>query len=219
MTGRPGGPVRDGSAGGREPVFWVGIRAMDGYVRCATRLRVSGLQHIPAAGPALIVANHVSFLDPVVIGALVHRGGRKLRFLAVQEAFEQPVVGRLLRAAHQIPVGTGAERLTAIRRARAMLEAGEVVGIYPQGTIVAAGTDTGAQGGAGLLALTTRAPVIPIATTGLERGAGPRWRRRRAVAVIGRPLDLSPVEGLTGRARYAAAGELMLAAIRDLTPR
>lgn len=204
-------------SGDREPIWWVGLRLLDGFVRVATRLRISGLEHLPAAGPAIVVANHVSHADPVVLIVVGHRRGRKMRFLGYREAFERPVSGWVIRAGRHIPIGPGAEAVLAIRQAKAALGRADIVLIYPEGTIPGAEPVRAAKGGAGLLALTSGVPVIPVATHGLERGAARWWRRPRVHVVVGAPVDLSGLDGLTGRQRYAAASDLMLAAIRRLS--
>lgn len=196
-------------------VWWVGIRALDAYVRLAVRLSVTGLDNLPTRGPAIVVANHVSYLDPVVLLVLAHRRGRQLRALAVREAFARPVVGWFMRIGRQIPVGAGLDRMVALRGAKEALARGDLVLVYPEGTITGA-RPVAAKGGAGLLALTLGVPVIPIFTRGLERAGRRRWRRR-AQAVIGRPVDLTAVHGARGRPRYEAASERMLAAIRKLS--
>ncbi|PZS31323.1 MAG: 1-acyl-sn-glycerol-3-phosphate acyltransferase [Pseudonocardiales bacterium] len=203
---------------GREPAWWIAIRLLAGYVRLAVPLRITGLHNIPATGPAIVVANHVSYLDPVVLIVLAHRQGRRLRFLATREVFERRVVGWWMRAGHHIPVGAGSEGTQAIRLAKAALDRGDLVMIYPEGTIPGAEPIRTAKGGAGLLALTGRAPVIPVATAGLERGAASWWRRRWASAVLGAPIDLTGLGPISGRRRYEAASELMLAEIRGLLP-
>jgi 1-acyl-sn-glycerol-3-phosphate acyltransferase len=197
-------------------VWAVAIRGLDLYVRLATRLTVRGLDHIPRSGPALLVANHVSYLDPVVLVVVGHRAGRrKTRFVGYREAFEKPVTGWFLRAGRHIPVREGTERVLTIRQARAALDRGDLVLIYPEGTIATAGAVTEAKGGAGLLALSAGVPVIPIATAGLERGAAPWWRRRRATVTVGPPVDLADAPG-RGRARYEAASNQCLDAVRAL---
>ncbi len=202
-----------------EPVWLVGIQVLDGYVRAALRLRITGLEHLPRSGAALLVANHVSYLDPVVLIVVGHRAGRRVRVLSVQEAFERPGSGFFLRAGRHIPVGADpADRMVAIRRARAALHRGEVVLIYPEGTIASGTEQRAARGGAGLLALTSGVPVIPIRTWGLERGAARCWHRRRASVVVGPPVDLTPANQMSGRRRYEAAAALALDAVRALRP-
>lgn len=199
-----------------EPVWWLGIRLLSLFVRLVTPLRVVGLENLPASGPAVVVANHVSYLDPIVLVVVAHRRGRKMRFLGVREVFDRPVVGRLLRIARHIPVGDGPDAMLAIRQARSALARGDLVLIYPEGTIPGTAPVTAAKGGAGLLALSTGVPVVPIATRGLERRPGRSCRRRRVAARVGSPVLLDGLGRLSGRRRYDAAAEEMLAAIRDL---
>ena len=218
---RPAAATGPGASAGYdfEPVWVVGIRLLAGYVRIHFRLRVAGLEHLPRSGPALVVANHVSYLDPVVLIVVGQRAGRRMRFLGVQEAFERPVSGFILRAGRHIPIGTEApDRMLAVRRARDVLQRGEVVLIYPEGTITRDGEQPDAHGGAGLLALTSGVPVIPIRHWGLERGAAPWWHRRRAAVTVGPPVDLTPASAVTGRRRYEVASSLALDAVRALTP-
>lgn len=209
--------TRHRAASGPEPVWVVVIRLLDGFVRLGLRVRIAGLENIPRSGPALLVANHVSYLDPVVLIVVGHRAGRRTRFLAVQEAFERPGSGFIVRAGRHIPIGpSAAERMLAIRQARYVLRRGEVVLIYPEGTITTGNEQRDAQGGAGLLAMTSGVPVIPMRTWGLERGASPWWRRRRAAVAIGPPVDLAPAHAVAGRRRYEVASTLALDAVRAL---
>lgn len=205
-------------ADGPEPVWAVGIRMLAAFVRVATRTKVTGLANLPPRGPAIVVANHVSYLDPVVLVVLAHRRGRKMRILGSREAFERPVSGWWIRAGRHIPVGPGADGLLAIRLATAALDRGDLVLIYPEGTIPGVEPVRAARGGAGLLALSSGVPVIPVASAGLERGAARWWQRRQVRVVVGLPVDLGDLAGATGRDRYARASDLMLAAIRRLRP-
>jgi 1-acyl-sn-glycerol-3-phosphate acyltransferase len=197
-----------------EPVWVLGLPLIDLFVRAVVRPRVQGLANIPRTGPALLVANHVSYLDPIVLLAVGHRAGRRVRFLTVEESFGKPVVGWFLGVGRQIPVAGEGDRLQSIRLARAALQAGEVVLVYPEGTI-AGDRSVDAKVGAGFLALTSGVPVVPIRSRGLERGAG-RWWRRRARVVIGKPVDTGNLDGLVGRARYAAASTRFMDAVRAL---
>ncbi len=208
-TGRPWAVAR------REPVWWLSVRVLDAVVRMLVDVRVVGAERIPGSGPALLAANHVSHLDPVVLLVMAHRAGRKLRFLAVREAFDKPVAGWFFRAGRHIPVGSGANGLAAVRLAREALAAGELVGVYPEGTIPRDAEIAAAKAGAGLLATTSGVPVLPVATRGLERGAA-RWRRRRAIVVVGDPVDLDGLSHERGRARYDEASTRILGAVRAL---
>jgi 1-acyl-sn-glycerol-3-phosphate acyltransferase len=188
------------------------------------RLRIEGLDRIPATGPALLVANHVSFLDPAVLLAVANRRRRKIRFLCVAEAFEKPVLGSLLRAGRQIPVGDShGTRANALAAALDALARGEVVLVYPEGTIPTNDPAIGQvrpQRGAGVLALTAGVPVVPIASRGLERGRPPwrPWRRWPARIVIGTALNmaLAELDGRRDRDAFAAASLYCYDAVRTL---
>lgn len=175
---------------GPEPLYAAGIRVLDAWVRTRYRLAVRGLGHLPPTGAALLAANHVSFEDPVVLGVAAHRAGRKMRAVAVAGAFAHPFAGWALRRGHQIPLHRG-HGDDALASARAALEAGEVVLIYPEGTIPPPGERVRARRGIGRLALATGAPIVPAASWGLGRaGEGQRRRQVRAPAglVVGPPI-------------------------------
>ncbi len=139
-------------------------------------IRVVSAERVPR-GSALFAANHVSWLDPVVAAVVLYRLGRTARFLAASELFDKPVVGWALRQAGQIRVvrGRGAQAMEAMTKAACeALDAGQAVVVYPEGTIPQPGECPPAKQGAGLLALRTSAPVIPVAMWGMQRH--PRWR-------------------------------------------
>ena len=182
-------------------------------------LRVVGAERVPAHGGVLLAANHVSFLDPLVLAlALYDCGRRKLRFLALAELFDQPLLGWVLRGTRMIPVarGRGAARLAD--DACAALDAGQAVLVYPEGTIVPPGQRRPARPGAGLVALRASVPVLPIASRGVER---PRRRRlprlrRRVTVVVGPPVDLSPWHGRLDRQAQLEASAALLASVQAL---
>lgn len=203
----------------REPVYAVGIRVLDGWVRARFRLRVHGLGHVPPSGPALIAPNHVSYEDPLAVFVAAHRAGRRVRAVAVGEAFERPVVGWVLRQGRQIPLhpGRGDETLAA---AHAALAAGELVLLYPEGTIPGPGQRVTARRGLGWLAIVARAPIIPVTSWGLARhGSGRRVRGVRSPVglVIGPPLVPHPSRGY-GDVSPRALAEHALARVRRQLP-
>ena len=180
-------------------------------------LRVIGAERIPAHGGILLAANHVSFLDPLVLAvALYDCGRRKVRFVALADLFDQPLVGWVLRGTRMIPVtrGRGAERLA--EDACAALDAGQAVLVYPEGTIVPPGQTRPARPGAGLVALRARVPVLPIASRGVERQRRRRLPRprRRVTVVIGPPVDLSSWQGRLDRQAQLEASAALLASVQ-----
>jgi 1-acyl-sn-glycerol-3-phosphate acyltransferase len=205
---------------GGNPVVWaVCVRVLDLALRALGTVRITGAEHVPRSGAALLAANHVSHLDPVVLLLVAHRCGRKVRVMGVQEVHERPLVGRFVRAGRHIPVVQGSPSRAPLRAAEQALAAGELVLVYPEGTIPEAGARVAAKGGVGLLTVRAGVPVVPLRSRGLERAAlaGWRpWRRLRATVAVGPPVVLPDVAHLRGAARYTAIGDAVLDAVRSL---
>lgn len=198
---------------GREPVYWLVIRLLDWYVRARFRLDLRDGTNVPSAGPALLAANHVAEIDSIVLIVACHRLGRRVRFLGVREAFEHPVAGPLLRAGRHIPVDQGGRNLAAFRAAGEALARGDLVLVYPEGTIPRVGAATDPRAGAALLALRHDVPVVPIALEGTQR-APRRVRRCRVGVAVGEPVRVAREDGETTRAACDRATGELLAAVR-----
>lgn len=129
-------------------------------------LRITGRHHLPKSGPALLVANHQSFLDPIAIGL---GSPRHLTYLARQNLFRIPIFGDYLRIVNTIPIdrdGMGKDGLMAILD---QLNAGEPVLIFPEGTRTTDGKLQPLRPGISLLIKRTQAPVVPIGIAGAHR--------------------------------------------------
>lgn len=97
---------------------------------------IEGLEQVPAGGPVILVANHISYIDPLCLAYVGHQRGRRVRFMAMAELFRFPLLGPLLRRLGHIPVHRGtADARTSLTAALAALEAGRCVGIFPEGGI------------------------------------------------------------------------------------
>ncbi len=157
---------------GFEPFDLVRLGARTELVPYA-RFDISGVENIPATGPAIVAANHRSYFDPIAVGLTVMQSGRPLRFLGKKEVFDAPVVGQLARAMGGIRVDRGSETAgDSLVGATRALQAGELVAIMPQGTIPR-GREffepiLKGKTGAARLADATGAPVIPIGMWGTE---------------------------------------------------
>lgn len=129
------------------------------------RLRVEGVEALPATGPLLVVGNHDSHWDPVLIG-LAARGRRQIRALAKSTLWNKPGLARVLDGMGQIPIERGAGDADALRRAIEELRAGACIGIFPEGTISRGGV-LRARSGVGRLALEVpEAKIVLVATEG-----------------------------------------------------
>ena len=175
-------------------------------VRRVWRLDVVGAENVPA-GPAIVVANHDSLSDPFFLGAALER---PLRFLAKRELWRYRLSGRLLDALGGIPVERRRGDLDAVASAARALEDGAAVAIFPQGTVLGP-ADRPWQRGAARLALTTGAPIVPVAIVGAAEVLRPRTRVPRLArvrVVIGSPIVVARTtptipasRELTGRIR------------------
>ncbi len=162
------------------------------------RLERIGAEHIPRSGPLLLAANHRSFLDPFVIGALTRR---PVYYVAKRELFARRSQAWLLNALGAFPIDRGAGDADAMATARAILQRGDCVVIFPEGTRVRSGGLGAPRRGIGRLALETGARVVPVAvagTEGVRRGwrIRPRKVRLRCGAPLGFPLVAAPSPAL-----------------------
>jgi 1-acyl-sn-glycerol-3-phosphate acyltransferase len=132
------------------------------------RIKVRGLEHIPEKGPALIVSNHVSFMDALVIGGSVRR---PVRFVMDHNIFKIPVMGFIFRTAHAIPIAPAREDPAALQKAFDRIDAeladGEVVCIFPEGKLTRSGEMNEFKRGVEKILERRPVPVIPMALRGL----------------------------------------------------
>lgn len=197
---------RDGRPGREPGGFWINFCAVFFYpIGWLTgRGRFEGREHIPATGGALIVANHISHLDPIFSGLIVHRARRVPRFLAKHSLWSTPVLGRALAGSQQIPVyRESADAQQSLRAGTQALDDGKVVIIYPEGTITRDpdGWPMHARTGVARLALGSDVPVVPMVHWGTSRVLdvyGKRFRpipRGDITVRCGPPVDLSAYRG------------------------
>jgi 1-acyl-sn-glycerol-3-phosphate acyltransferase len=148
-------------------------------IRWFLRMEVTGEDHVPLSGPVILAANHRSFWDiPVHVVA----SPRPIAFMAKQELYRGPVTRWMWRILGGFPVRRETADIRAIDTALALLERGEVVGVYPEGTRSRTGEMLPFLKGAGWLALRTGAPIVPCGLKGTERRQGLHLRRRVRVA-------------------------------------
>jgi 1-acyl-sn-glycerol-3-phosphate acyltransferase len=157
------------------------------------RLHLHHLDRIPPAGAVVLVANHSSLIDgPLLFGLLRRRSA----FLVKQEMFDGPLGPALVRIG-QIPVRRGAADRRPLTTALAVLRAGGLVGVFPEGTR-GEGEVAAAQNGAAWLARASGADVVPVVCRGTRRPAGRRRLRPRVDVLVGKPLRIPPGGGRTG---------------------
>ena len=175
---------------GRELQEWMRPFAREQLVPYA-RFEFTDLEHIPAEGPAIVVANHRSYFDGIAVGLAITKRGRVARFLGKKEVFDAPLVGAAARLLGGIRVERGTGSDEPLHEAARALEAGEVIMIMPQGTIPRGPAffepELKGRWGAARLAAMTKAPVIPLGLWGTEK-VWPRSSRVPIVNPLSRPL-------------------------------
>lgn len=177
---------------------------------------------IPAAGGCVIVANHVSQIDPVMLAHFIYDHGRVPRALAKDSIFRVRGVGSILRSAGQIPVSRDRDPAAALAAAVAAAQAGDCLLVYPEGSITRdpEGWPMRGKTGAARIALLTGVPVIPVGQWGAQEIQPAYTRRlrvlpRRAAGFsVGEPVDLSDLAGREiGADVLAEATERIMTAI------
>jgi 1-acyl-sn-glycerol-3-phosphate acyltransferase len=193
--------ARHGRVGFWLRVAWAVIYPVDSML---FKVRWRGKEHMPATGGVLVVANHISYADPLAFARYVWDCGRVPRFLAKDSLFRIFFVGRVLSGAKQIPVHRGsADAQDSLRDAVAALERGEAVCIYPEGTVT---RDPDwwpmfARTGVARLALAADVPVVPVGQWGAQHAVDvyhKKFRllpRKQVFCQAGPPVDLSAYRG------------------------
>lgn len=193
-------------------VGWVLCR---GCFRLTYGWRIEGLEHVPREGPALVVANHLSFLDPPLLGAALER---PVHFMAKQELFRYRPIAFFLRRLNAFPVKRGKPDRAAIREALSVLEDGKLLAMFPEGTRSRTGELLPGQSGVAMLALRSRAPVIPVGIVGtsrVDRRKYPPRGRPRIALHFGEAVPLDDLYDLEDRRRaMQEAVERVMEAIR-----
>jgi putative phosphoserine phosphatase / 1-acylglycerol-3-phosphate O-acyltransferase len=187
------------------------------------RVEISGLEHIPERGGAILVGNHRSYFDSTVIALVVAKARRNARFLGKKEVFDAPIVGALARAAGGIRVERASGSDEPLEHAAEMLRAGELVALMPQGTIPRGPaffeTELKGRWGAARLAAMSGVPVIPVGLWGTEK-VWPRSSRLPHLDLVDPPLVTATV-GPPVDLKYRSADKdtrRIMAAIVDLLP-
>lgn len=144
------------------PFYWIGRMACKIVFLALWRFRSSGAANVPAIGPVIVAANHVSYLDPPALGAGMNR---QLTYLAKKELFSIPLLGWIIHGLGAYPLDRAAGGAAGIRAALRVLKDGRCIGIFPEGGRNRDG-EAEEKGGAALLAALSGAPVVPAAIVG-----------------------------------------------------
>jgi 1-acyl-sn-glycerol-3-phosphate acyltransferase len=178
------------------------------------RLEVRGQAHVPASGPLLLVSNHVSLLDPPFVGAA---SPRELHFLAKEELFTIPLLGRLIRALNARPVKRDGSDGRALKMAVRLLGEGRALLVFPEGTRGVEGRLREGKPGAGMLAVMSGAPVARVRARVAGRPTGARdTQAREGPRELRAPLSFKSRADEGRKERYREATQEMMRAIAQL---
>jgi 1-acyl-sn-glycerol-3-phosphate acyltransferase len=198
------------SGGSVDGLFYRSLRVVVRAVAWILfRFTVVGAEHLPPTGAAVVVANHQSWLDPIIVPLALPR---KPAFLAMEELWRMPVIGTVMRVYGPlaIPLNRGAVDATALKRSLRALQGGALLIIFPEGGISPDGRLRPFHDGAAMLAARAKVPMIPVAIRGTADALplGRLLPRRRPVTVrIGPPIAPPGLdrEALTRASETAAA--------------
>ena len=173
------------------------------------RMTVVGAQHIPLDGGAVLAANHTGFLDFCFVGEAARKKKRLVRFMCKREVFDNPLGGPVMRSMHHIPVDRDAGS-GAFGVALKYLRSGELVGIFPEGSISRSFEPMSFMPGATALAAGASVPLIPMAVWGSQRiwtkatFRALRLRRIPVTIICGEPMTFERREDHAAEYKHAA---------------
>ena len=203
----------------------VGVPIVKPVLLATTRPHWIDGEKIPAEGGFLLVINHISEVDPIIVAHIVWDHGRIPRYLAKAGLFKNKLLGFFLRSAGQIPVFRASKgAVGAYDAAVAAVRDGKCVVVYPEGTIT---RDPDlwpmvGKSGAARIALATNAPVIPIGQWGAQEVLAPYAKKpdlfpRKLITMkVGDPVDLADLSGDTSPPAVNKATDRIMAALTAL---
>lgn len=190
---------------------------MRGVLRAFSTWRVEGLENVPPSGPLIVVANHLSNVDPPLLASSIPR---RVRFLAKAGAFK-PGVSAFLRAYGAHPLERDGQDVQAFMWARNVLGRGDTLAFFPEAHRNPGRGIQRPMPGIALLGARTQAPILPVAITGTER-LGPLWRvafpTGRITVRVGAPFVLPVPEGRQGREGWESLADEVMRRVAALLP-
>jgi len=198
-------------------LYAIGYNLCRWIARTFFALSVEGQEHVPESGPVILAPNHVSYLDPVLVGIAV---SRRVHFMAKKELFRNPFIGWFLRALQAYPVTRERVDPSTLKRTLSFLAAGQVVLMFPEGTRGDGRALRPARPGIAVVAARSGAAVVPVFQWGTERVLPRGSRRVRRVPLrvrFGPPL-MFPAGGRPDREAVEAFCRQLMEAIAALRP-
>ncbi len=199
----------------KKRAYWIWLNTIGKLLSIISGLKVSGRENIPDRGKVLLVSNHRSYLDPPLVAYAVRK--REVFFMAKEELFKSPILGFLIKHwGNAFPVKRGRFDIKALKVALEILNSGELLCVFPEGTRAPKGKFLKPKWGAGMIALKAKAPIVPCLIEGSEdvMPKGSKFPKFAHVSIrFGEPflIDLDDV-----RENYQRAADIMMEKIKEL---
>jgi 1-acyl-sn-glycerol-3-phosphate acyltransferase len=197
-------------------LYWIGWSLSRLIVIIFGRVKYYGVENVPKKGPVILAPNHISYLDPPAVGSGIPR---PTRFMAKIELFKIPVLGLLIKGVGAFPVRQNTADRAALKKAMDLLTNGEQVCIFPEGTRSLSGELMEAHAGIGMVALRTKAPVVPVALIGTNkvlRPHSPLLHFGRIKIIYGKPMTFEDLYDSGGCEAVDEVGKRVMAEIAKL---
>ncbi len=176
------------------------------------RIQVSGEENIPEGG-AIVASNHTAFSDVLVISASTKR---QVRYMAKKELFKIPLLAQLIRGLGAYPVNRGGADVSSIKLTISMLEAGELIGIFPQGHRHGKKDPrtTEVKAGVGMIAYRSKAPIVPVF---IDNARGKTGILRKNYVTFGKPIYFDELEFVSGgQTEYLNASKIIFRKVCEI---
>lgn len=186
-------------------LFHIGQAVCRIFFRLLYRIKIQGNQNIPNENGVLLCSNHIHYLDPPLVGSFLKR---EVRFMAKVELFEAPILKSFLPRFGAFPINRGKSDRKALRTGLKLLEEGEMVGVFPEGTRSKTGELSKGLTGVGFFALRSSAAVVPCAVIGPYKLFG------TIHVIYGKPLNMDYLR--EEKASPEVVTEAIMQGIQDL---
>ena len=170
-------------------LYWYFRALFKAVFTALNRIEGIGCENVPKTGGVIIAANHVSYLDPLVVGVALKR---RATYMAMEKLFSLPLIGTFVKT-FSLPVRNGSPQPSIIKEAVNRLKQGELIVIFPEGGRSADGSIMDPKRGVGVIAGISRAPVIPTLVSGTEKSlpVGAKFLRPAKIKVVfGQPIEI-----------------------------
>ncbi|HAX61922.1 MAG TPA: 1-acyl-sn-glycerol-3-phosphate acyltransferase [Elusimicrobia bacterium] len=141
-------------------IYWLGWLISRIIFNTVYRRKIIGLENLPKSGSYILAANHKSYADPPLVGSCIKK---KIYYIAKKELFRVPVFGWLIKKANAFPVDRDTADAGALKNALKILQSGNILLVFPEGTRYKPGKIRKLKNGAAMLSIASNSPVVPVA--------------------------------------------------------